>query len=191
MEITTEKQKMLSGQLYFPSDKQLQQEREAAKKLCHQFNLCGPDERKQGMKILKSLFGSNNTAWIEPPFYCDYGYNIVAGKQFYANHGCVILDTAAVTIGDDVLLAPGVLISTASHPLDPEQRRKGMETALPITIGNNVWIGMGAKILPGVEIGDNAVIGAGAVVTKSVEANCVYAGVPARLIDTIPSSKPK
>jgi maltose O-acetyltransferase len=131
------------------------------------------------MKLLKGLLGSSHSFWIEAQFYCDYGYNIHLGKQFYANHGCVILDAAPVTIGDDVMLAPGVLISTATHPLNAAKRKKGIETAHAITIGNGVWIGMGAKILPGVTIGENAVIGAGAVVNKSVAANTVAAGVPA------------
>ncbi|GAA0853521.1 sugar O-acetyltransferase [Aliiglaciecola litoralis] len=174
-----EKMKMLTEQEYFPSNKQLQQERMHAKTICHQFNQLPPTDVKAGMKLLKGLFGQSRYFWIEPQFYCDYGYNISIGKGFYANHGCVILDAAPVSIGDDVLLAPGVLISTATHPLDPQKRRKGIEIAHPITIGNNVWVGMGAKILPGVTIGNNAVIGAGAVVTKNVEADVVVAGVPA------------
>ncbi|MGJ8681586.1 sugar O-acetyltransferase, partial [Paraglaciecola sp.] len=173
MDKLTEKEKMLQGIEYFPSDKTLQQERATAKRLCQQFNRHDIDDRKGSRKILQSLVGAYAGAWIEPDFYCDYGYNIYLGKNFYANHGVVILDTAPVTFGDDVMLAPGVLISTASHPLDPDKRKKGMETALPINIGNNVWIGMGAKILDGVNIGDNAVIAAGAVVNKNVAANTV------------------
>jgi maltose O-acetyltransferase len=168
----TEKQKMLAAEPYFPSNKQLQADRMNAKTICHHFNQLPPNQFKQGMKVLKELFGRTQSFWIEPQFYCDYGYNIYLGKQFYANHGCVILDAAPVTIGDDVMLAPGVLISTATHPLEPKKLNKG----------NSVWIGMGAKILPGVTIGDNAVIAAGAVVNKSVAANTVVAGVPARLI---------
>jgi maltose O-acetyltransferase len=137
------------------------------------------------MKLLKGLFGSTQSFWIEPQFYCDYGYNIHLGKQFYANHGCVILDGALVTIGDDVMLGPGVLISTATHPLNAEKRKKGIESAHSITIGNGVWIGMGAKILPGVTIGENAVIAAGAVVNKNVLANTVVGGVPATFIKQI------
>jgi maltose O-acetyltransferase len=178
----TEKQKMLAAEAYFPSNKQLQADRMNAKTICHHFNQLPPNQFKQGMKVLKELFGRTQSFWIEPQFYCDYGYNIYLGKRFYANHGCVILDGAPVTIGDDVMLAPGVLISTATHPLEPQKRNKGIETAHAITIGNSVWIGMGAKILPGVTIGDNAVIAAGAVVNKSVAANTLVAGVPARLI---------
>ncbi|MDU0354784.1 sugar O-acetyltransferase [Paraglaciecola aquimarina] len=185
MTTPSEKEKMLSGSEYFPSCKMLQQERATAKRLCQQFNRHDVDDRKGSRKILASLVGTYAGAWIEPDFYCDYGYNIHLGKNFYANHGLVILDTATVTFGDDVMLGPGVLISTASHPLDPVKRRKGVETALPITIGNNVWIGMGAKILDGVIIGDNAVVAAGAVVTKNVEVNTVVAGVPAKRIKSL------
>jgi maltose O-acetyltransferase len=178
----TEKQKMLQGLEYFPSDKSLQQDRAKAKKLCQQFNQFDMDDRKGSRKIIKALFGHCQGAWIEPNFYCDYGYNISTGKNFYANHGLVILDAAAVTFGDDVMLAPGVMISTSTHPLDAVKRNKGLETATAITIGNSVWIGMGAKILEGVNIGDNAVIAAGAVVNKDVPDNAVVAGVPATVI---------
>jgi len=181
----TEKQKMLNGSEYFPSNKVLQNDRLSAKNMCHEFNKSSPSEQRKALKQLRALFGTANNMWIEPTFYCDYGYNIHLGKNFYANHGTVILDAALVNIGDDVLFAPGVLVSTATHPLDPVRRNKGIETAHPITIGNNVWVGMGAKILPGVIIGDNAVIAAGAVVNKDVAKNSVYAGVPARLLKTI------
>ncbi|MFQ3192465.1 MAG: maltose O-acetyltransferase [Paraglaciecola sp.] len=181
----TEKQKMLQGLEYFPSDKSLQQDRANAKRLCQQFNHCDIDDRKSGRKIIKSLFGQCAGAWIEPNFYCDYGYNITTGKNFYANHGLVILDAAPVTFGADVMLAPGVMISTSTHPLEPSKRNKGIESAKSINIGNSVWIGMGAKILEGVNIGDNAVIAAGAVVNKNVPANTVVAGVPARIIKNL------
>lgn len=178
----SEKQKMLQGLVYFPSDKTLQQERARAKKLCQQFNQHDIDDRKGSRKILQELFGYKVSAWIEPSFYCDYGYNIKLGKGFYANHGLIILDTAAVNIGDNVMCGPGVMMSTATHPLNAQDRQKGMETARPITIGNNVWIGMGAKILDGVTIADNAVIAAGAVVNKDVAANTLVAGVPAKFL---------
>ncbi|MAD15589.1 MAG: maltose acetyltransferase [Alteromonadaceae bacterium] len=185
MEKLTEKEKMLTGELYFPSNKVLQQDRAKAKAACQQFNLASEAERKPAMKTLQSIFADSPNSWIEPTFHCDYGYNIRMGRNFYANHNVVILDAAAVTFGDDVMLAPGVLISTASHPLDAKRRNKGLETARPITIGNSVWIGMGAKILDGVTIGDNAVIAAGAVVNKDVAENTVVAGVPAVAIRQI------
>lgn len=175
----SEKQKMVTGCEYFPSDKTLHKEREHAKKLCQQFNLCAISNRKEARQIIKTLFGKCGSAWIEPDFYCDYGYNITVGIQFYANHGVVILDAAPVTIGNNVMLAPGVLISTATHPLDHAKRIKGIETANPVTLGDNVWVGMGAKILDGITIGDNAVIAAGSVVTKDVQPNTLVAGVPA------------
>ncbi len=178
----TEKQKMLQGMEYFPSNKVLQEERFCAKQQCHDFNQASPKQQRTALKTLRKLFGTCSGFWIEPSFYCDYGYNIHLGKSFYANHGTVILDAAPVIIGDDVLLAPGVLISTATHPLDPVKRKKGIETAREIRIGSNVWVGMGAKILPGVSIGENAVIGAGALVNKDVPANTVYAGVPAQFV---------
>lgn len=186
MDKLSEKQKMLQGLEYFPSNKLLQQERAQAKQLCYQFNHCAPDQRKDSRKVLQALLGASPNPWIEPNFYCDYGYNIITGKNFYANHNVVILDAAPVKIGDDVMLAPGVLISTASHPLDGVRRKKGLEVATPISIGNNVWIGMGAKILEGVNIGDNAVVAAGAVVNQDVSANTVVAGVPARVIRHLP-----
>ena len=181
----SEKQKMLGGEEYFPSNKELQLERGRAKDICHQFNQTSPNDRKASRSLIKDLLGQSANPWIEPSFYCDYGYNIRTGKNFYANHGLVILDAAPVTFGDDVMLGPGVLISTASHPLDSIKRQKGIETARPITIGNNVWVAMGAKILDGVTIGDNAVIAAGAVVNKNVQANTLVAGVPAKVIREI------
>ena len=181
----TEKQKMLEQMLYFPSNKALQQDRFNAKTQCHEFNLLPPSEGKKARKLIKQLFAEVGSAWIEPPFYCDYGYNIFTGKNFYANHGVVILDAAPVIFGDDVLLGPGVLISTATHPKNPEARKKGLESAHPVTLGDSVWVGMGAKILPGVTIGDNAIIGAGSVVNKDVPANTVFAGNPAVQISEI------
>jgi maltose O-acetyltransferase len=181
----TEKQKMVEGLPYYPSDKTLSIEREQAKQLCHQFNDLAIPDRKGSRKILRQLFGTYSGAWIEPHFYCDYGYNIHLGKNFYANHGLVILDGGRVEFGDNVMLAPGVLISTATHPLDAKTRNKGIETTRPIIIGNNVWVGMGVKIVDGVTIGDNAVIAAGAVVNKDVPENAVAAGVPARVVKMI------
>jgi len=185
MQTLTEKEKMLSGEYYFPSNKVLQQDRAKAKAVCQQFNLAPESAKKSALRALQGLFAASPNSWIEPTFYCDYGYNIHMGRNFYANHNVVILDAAPVTFGDDVMLAPGVLISTASHPLDAKRRNKGLETAKPITIGNSVWIGMGAKILDGVTIGDNAVIAAGALVNKDVPANTVVAGVPAVVIRQI------
>jgi maltose O-acetyltransferase len=185
MSVLSEIDKMQQGMEYFPSNKVLQQQRGQAKAFCHQFNQWDPNDRKGSRKVLKTLLINSPNPWLEAPFYCDYGYNIVTGINFYANHGVVILDAAKVTIGNDVMLGPGVLISTATHPLDAAKRKKGLESAHAISIGNNVWIGMGAKILPGVNIGDNAIIAAGAVVNKDVASNAMVAGVPAVFIKTV------
>lgn len=186
MTALSEKEKMTQGLAYFSSDKQLQKDRHHAKQLCEQFNNTAISDRKASRVIIKSLFGRAENAWIEPTFYCDYGYNIEVGKHFYANHGLVILDCAKVSFGNNVMIAPGVLMSTVTHPLDAAARNKGIEMARPILVGHNVWIGMGAKILDGVTIGDNAVIAAGAVVNKNVPANTVVAGVPAVVIKHLP-----
>ena len=176
---------MLTSQLYFPSDKALQMDRARAKEACYEYNQSPPSQRKKAFKQLNQIFASNNTAWIEAPFYCDYGYNIRFGKQVFLNHGVTILDAAAVFIGDHVMFGPNVVVSTATHPMDPKERKKGYESAHPIEIGDNVWIGMGAQILPGVSIGHNSVVGAGAVVTRSVPDNCVVGGVPAKILKRI------
>ena len=181
----TEKDKMLSGAPYFPDDPTLKEERLTAKDLCFDFNQTRPSQKADRQALLQKLLSHSKNPDINSPFHCDYGYNIITGKNFYANHGCTILDGAPVVIGDNVLLAPGVQISTATHPLDPAARRTGIEQALPITIGNDVWIGMGAQILPGVIIGDNVVVAAGAVVNKNVPANTVVAGVPAKVVKTL------
>lgn len=181
----SEKEKMLLGDEYDANDLELVCDRARAKEICYEFNNLKPSESQAANRLLKSLFKKSANVHIEPPFYCDYGYNIKVGENFYANHGVVILDTVEVSFGDDVLLAPGVLISAATHPLDPEKRKSGLELSGRINIGNNVWIGMGAKILPNVNIGDNAVVAAGAVVNKDVPANTVVAGVPAAVIRNI------
>ena len=127
---------------------------------------------------------------IEPPFYVDYGYNTRVGKGFYANHNLIILDCAPATFGDHVFIGPNCNFSTAGHPFDVAQRNAGLEYAKPITVGSNVWIGMGVQILPGVTIGDNAVIGAGSVVTKDIPAGMLAVGVPCRPIRQI-AEKPR
>lgn len=173
------------GAEYNANTKALRRDRMRAKTLCHEFNQLGPADISARSKLLFELFKESKNPWLEPPFNCDYGYNIATGENFYANHGVVILDAAPVTIGSDVLLGPGVNISTVSHPLNAERRKQKLEIAKPITIGNNVWVGMGAQILAGVTIGDNAVVAAGAVVTKDVPANALVAGVPARVMRSL------
>jgi maltose O-acetyltransferase len=182
----TEKEKMLTGQLYDPSDKELTREREIARKLCRQFNNSTETEKKLRVKILKELFQTENSSiWIEPSFKCDFGYNIKFGQKVFLNFDCVILDTAEVYLGDNVMLGPGVHIYTPQHPIDPQERATWMETSATVTIENNVWIGGKATICPGVTIGQNSVIGAGSVVTKDIPANVVAVGNPCKIIRKI------
>ena len=175
----TEKEKMLLGELYRASDDELTRERKRAKTLCHRYNQY---VEELDMAALRELFGHPTDAYLEPPFFCDYGYNIRLGRRVYANHNLVILDCAPVAIGDDASIGPNVVISAAGHPVDPESRIAGLEFAKPITVGNRVWIGASVVIVPGVEIGDDVTVGAGSVVTKSIPANCVAVGNPCRVL---------
>lgn len=144
------------------------------------------DKERQRKHVFKELFAETGKHFlIENSFKCDYGYNIYWGENSYANFGCIILDVAPVYIGANVMLAPSVMIMTATHPLEADARNSGKEFAKPITIGNNVWIGAGAIINPGVTIGENSVIGSGAVVTKDVTSNVVAVGNPCRIIKKI------
>ena len=186
--MATEKEKMLSGQPFNALDSALCNERKRAKAICFEFNQLHPDQKGKRQQKLAALFAEALQPSIEPTFFCDYGYNIHLGKQFYANHNCTILDGAPVHIGDNVLLGPNVTISTTSHPMDANLRSQGITEAHPIHIGNKVWIGMGAHILPGVSIGDEAVIAAGAVVTNDVPEKTLVAGVPAKIIRKIDSN---
>lgn len=175
----SEKQKMLSGQPYFASDPVLVSERMHARKLIEAYNSSSSDNPLLRSEILRKLFqGIGPGEEIEPPFYCDYGNNISIGKKFFANFGCAILDCNRVTIGDNVLMGPYVQVYAAYHPVDPLERLSGRELSAPVIIGNNVWIGGGVIVLPGVTIGDNSVIGAGSVVTKNIPENSVAAGNP-------------
>ena len=183
----TEKDKMLNGELYSPEeDITLYNERLKCKKLCHSYNNLLPDEFEKRNNHIKKLLGkTGNKYWIEQPFYCDYGYNIEIGENFYSNHNLIILDCAKVKFGNNVFVGPNCGIYTAEHPIDAETRNKGLEFAKPITIGNNVWIGGGVTIIAGVNIGNNVVIAAGATVTKDIPDNCVVGGVPAKIIKKI------
>jgi len=183
----TEKEKMFNGELYTPlKDGVLVQEMLNAKELCYQYNHLKPSQINERKEIIKKLFGKVEEDFlIEQPFICDYGYNIKIGKNFYANHNLTILDANEVSFGDDVLIAPNCSFYTATHPIDVQFRKQGLEYAKPIKIGNNVWIGGNVVVLPGVTIGDNSVIGAGSVVTKDIPANVVAVGNPCREIRKI------
>ena len=177
---------MLSGKPYLSFGKELFLERQHAKELLFGYNALHPKEIKQRDAILKDLLGKiGKSFFIEPPFRCDYGYNIEIGKRFYANYNCTILDCAKVTIGDHVMFGPNVSLYTAGHPIHSELRNEGYEYAFPITIGNHVWIGGNTVINPGVTIGDHAVIGAGSVVTKDIPAHVIAVGNPCKILRAI------
>ncbi|MBD8346451.1 maltose acetyltransferase domain-containing protein [Dysgonomonas sp. HGC4] len=182
----TEKQKMLAGEPYFAGDAELTKERYKARKLIFTYNNTSPDEESLREEILSQLFGRvGESIFIEPTFRCDYGYNIHVGENFYANFDCVFLDVCTITIGDNCLIAPGVHIYTATHPLDTAERIAAVEMGKPVSIGNNVWLGGRSVINPGVTIGDNVVVASGAVVTKDVPSNVLVGGNPARIIKEI------
>jgi acetyltransferase-like isoleucine patch superfamily enzyme len=180
----SEKEKMLNGELYLAdADKILFNERMKCKRLCHKYNSLSPDKLKQRKKLIKQIIGKTQDKFhIEQSFYCDYGYNIEIGENFYSNHNLVILDCAKVKFGNNVFIGPNCGFYTAEHPLDAKIRNKGFEYAKPINVGDNVWVGGGVQVVAGVTIGNNVVIAAGAVVTKDVPDNCVIAGVPAKKI---------
>lgn len=188
----TEKEKAAAGLLYDANyDPHLLEERARAKDLCLDYNLTRSNQGEERLRLLRALLAvCHEDTVIEPPFYVDYGYNTRVGKGFYANHNLIILDCAPVTFGDHVFIGPNCNFSTAGHPFDGAQRNAGLEYAKPITVGSNVWIGMGVQILPGVTIGDNAVIGAGSVVTKDIPAGMLAVGVPCRPIRQI-AEKPR
>ncbi|MES2260221.1 MAG: sugar O-acetyltransferase [Pseudomonadota bacterium] len=168
---------------YRPADSPGGAERRQAKLLCAAYNR--EDDTEQRGRILEQLLRKPNNAHFEPPFFCDYGYNIHVGAHCFANHNLVILDCAPVTLGDHVLIGPNTVITAATHPVDPVARAAGQFIAQPVTIGNHVWIGASVTILPGVTIGDNCTIGAGSVVSKSIPANSVALGNPCRVVRTL------
>ena len=182
----SEEEKMLAGELYHPFGEKLSEERLKARILVHEYNKLPPENAGRQMELLKKILGeSGETISIEPPFHCDYGYNIKLGENFYANFNLVILDCALVTIGKNALIGPNVGIYTAGHPLHHSQRLEGLEYALPVHIGDNVWIGGHVVINPGIAIGDNVVIGSGSVVTKDIPSNVVALGNPCRVLREI------
>lgn len=182
----TEKEKMLAGELYDPLDQQLCAERRRARLLTRALNDTRDDQADERARLVAELIpASGEGAWIEPPFYCDYGTNIVLGDKVFFNFNCVVLDVAVVRIGSRVLIGPAVQIYAASHPMTAEERGTGLELGKGIVIGDDVWIGGGAILCPGVSIGHRTVIGAGSVVTADLPDDVFAAGNPARIIRRI------
>ena len=183
----TEKEKMLKQMLYDANyDEDLIRERKTAKELCYDYNQLRPSDEINQQAVMKKLLGKTHGVFtIIAPFWCDYGYNIEIGENFFANHNTVILDAAKVVFGDNVFIAPDCGVYTAGHPIDAERRNKGLEYAYPITVGSNVWIGAGVMVLPGVTIGSNVVIGAVSVVVKDIPDNCVALGNPCKVLRPI------
>lgn len=182
MDLKSEKEKMIAGEYYLAGDPVLVKDRRRAKLLLHRLNVTEYRMTKKAREIIQELIPNAGTnLYIEPPFHCDYGYNIVCGDNVYFNVNCVVLDCATVTIGSNVFIAPNVQLYTATHPLDAELR-KTLENALPITIGDDCWIGGNSVICPGVTIGVGCVIGAGSVVTRDIPDHSLAVGNPARVI---------
>jgi maltose O-acetyltransferase len=182
----SERDKMLLGQPYDAGDPDLVEARSRARRLTQRLNVLDPDELDARAELLHDLLGVMGAgSQVEAPFYCDYGANTRLGARVYLNMGCVFLDAAAITLGDDVQLGPCVQLLTSDHPRDAAQRAAGLESAHPISIGARAWLGGGAIVLPGVEIGHDTIIGAGSVVTCSVAAGVVAAGNPCRVLSNV------
>ena len=183
----TEKEKAAAGFLYNANyDEEIIADIHRMGDMCQEFNQIRFSDREAQTEMLKKMFGSmGESVVVNAPFWIDYGYHTTVGDYFFANHNCQILDGGRVTFGDHVFIAPNCCFTTAEHALDVEQRNEGMEVALPITVGNNVWIGAGVTVLGGVTIGDNTVIGAGSVVTKDIPSGVIAVGVPCRVLREI------
>ncbi len=173
--------------LYLPEeDETLISERNACKDRCHEYNQLKPSDAVGQRTLLEGLLGKiGQHITILPPFWCDYGYNVEVGEDFFSNHGLIILDPAKVSFGNNVLVGPDCGFYAAGHPADREQRHEGYEFAYPITVGNDVWFGGGVKVMPGVTIGDNVVIGSGSVVVDDIPDNVVAVGNPCRVLRSI------
>jgi maltose O-acetyltransferase len=181
--MSSEKEKMLAGELYNASDPELLAERKRARKLIRHLNDSGPDDIVLREQILHELLGNiGKGVYIEPPFFCDYGYNLFLSENVYFNFNCTVLDVNHVNIGANTLIGPGVQIYTATHPMHRDDRIQGLEYSRPVSIGDDVWIGGCAIICPGVNIGSGSVIGAGSVVTRDIPPGVFAAGNPCRMI---------
>ena len=186
MDARSQKTRMLAGEMYRGNDPELVADQQRAQALLARYNATTPDDAAGRAALLQTLLGAVGEATvIRPAFTCDYGFNIRLGRNGFINYHCVFLDCAAIEIGDNLQMGPLVQLYTAWHPLDPDERRSGLEGAQPIRIGHDVWIGGGAIVLPGVLIGDAVLIGAGSVVTKDVPSHVVVAGNPARVTRTL------
>lgn len=182
----SEKDKMLNGSYYNAEDKILREERQRARRLCFEFNQTPPEQENKCRDILNQLLGQiGKNCCIHKNFFCDYGYNIEIGDNFFSNYNLVILDCARISIGNNVFVGPNVGIYSAGHPIDAAERQQGLEYAKPISIGSDVWIGGGTSVLPGVNIGSNCVIGAGSVVATDIPDNSLAVGNPCRVIRQI------
>jgi maltose O-acetyltransferase len=181
-----QKERMLAGLPYKAWMDGLREERTANKLRLQEYNGLPADDLVNRDSLIRKIIGkAGSNIWIEAPFYCDYGYNIEVGDNFYANFNCVILDVGKVIIGDNVMFAPNVAVYTAGHPIHPDSRNSGYEYGISITLGSNIWVGGNSVINPGVSIGGNTVIGSGSVVTKDIPANVVAAGNPCKIIRNI------
>lgn len=177
---------MLAGELYIADDPELARDSLRAMQLTRQFNNSDPADPQARRAVLRELLGTlGEGAEVRPPIYCDYGYQVHIGARTFINFGAVLLDVATITIGEDVQVGPNVQFLTPTHPLDAELRRAKYEAAEPIRIGDNVWLGGGVIVLPGVTIGENTVVGAGAIVTRDLPANVVAVGNPARVVRSL------
>ena len=172
------------GMAYISDDSVMEQQKRA-RILTQKLNTMDRSDFKGLGDVVKELLGQSEGAWINPPFYCDYGFNIEVGKNFFANYNCTMLDVAKITIGENCFMASNVAIYTAGHPIHPDSRNSMYEYGIPVTIGDNVWIGGNTVICPGVTIGSNCVVGAGSVVTKDIPEWSVAAGNPCRVIRKI------
>ena len=180
---------MLAGELYNPLDDQLSIERLNARLLLAALNETREDETAERSSLLRELLPNAGPGlWLQPPFYCDYGSNIILGEKVFFNFNCVVLDVTLVTIGSRTMFGPNVQVYTATHPMDHKERAAGLEYAKPISIGEDVWIGGSVVICPGVTIGDRSVIGAGSVVTKDIPADVFAAGNPCKVIRSLLTS---
>ena len=183
--MASERDRMLAGELYDPFDPELVRARERARELCWDLNATRDADQEARRRILEELFGKGGeSVWMQPPFFCDYGSNILLGERVFFNFNCVVLDVCRVVIGDYTLFGPAVQIYTATHPMNAELRRR-QEFARPVEVGSDVWVGGGAILCPGVKVGSRSVIGAGSVVTRDVPEGVFAAGNPCRVVRPI------